>query len=79
LTDLLKEIMKDRKSDPFYFTKEVRVAFKKLKKRFKSASIFRLYNSKFSIRFETDIFRFVVKIVILQLFSIGDDKRKNYI
>jgi hypothetical protein len=71
--------MKGRKSDFFYFTKEVKTAFKKLKKRFKLASIFRLYNLKFPIRFETDIFKFADEIVISQLFLIEDNKRKNNI
>jgi hypothetical protein len=74
LTDLLKGIVKGRKSDSFYFTKEVKAAFKKLKERFKSAPIFRLYDLKFSIRFETGISGFVVKIIILQLFLIENDK-----
>jgi hypothetical protein len=56
--------VKSRKSDPFYFTKEARTAFRKLKKRFQSAPILRLYNPKFSIRLETDIFEFVIKIII---------------
>jgi hypothetical protein len=77
LTDLLKEIVKNRKSDPFYFTKEAKAAFRKLKKRFQLALIFRLYNPKFLIRFETDIFKFVIKIFIFQLFSIENDKRKK--
>jgi hypothetical protein len=70
-------MMKDRKLDFFYFTKEVRIAFKKLKKRFKSAPIFRLYDSKFLIRFETDVSEFAIRIIILQLFSIEDNKRKE--
>jgi hypothetical protein len=70
-------MMKDRKSDCFYFTKKVRAAFKKLKKRFKSALILRLYNPKFPIRFETNIFKFVIEITILQLFSTENDKRKK--
>jgi hypothetical protein len=61
-------MMKDRKLDFFYFTKEVRVAFKKLKEYFQLASIFRLYNPKFSIRFEMDISEFIIKIIIFQLF-----------
>jgi hypothetical protein len=77
LTDLLKEIIKNRKSNPFYFTKEVRTAFKKLKEYFKLAPIFRLYDSKFSIRFETDISNFVIKIIISQLFPIKNNKRKK--
>jgi hypothetical protein len=56
LIDLLKGIVKGRKPGPFYFTEEVRTAFKELKKRFKLAPILRLYNPKFRIRFETNIF-----------------------
>jgi hypothetical protein len=52
---------------------------KKLKERFQSALIFRLYNLKFSIRFETDISGFAIKIIISQLFSTEDDKRKKKI
>jgi hypothetical protein len=70
-------MMKDRKSDPFYFTKEVKAAFKKLKKCFQSALILRLYNSKFPIRFETDISEFAIKIIISQLFPTENDKRKK--
>jgi hypothetical protein len=70
-------MVKDRKSDSFYFTKEVKAAFRELKERFQSAPIFRLYNPKFLIRFETYIFKFVIKIIIFQLFSIEDDKRKE--
>jgi hypothetical protein len=70
-------MVKDRKSDPFYFTKEARAAFRKLKKRFQSASIFRLYNPKFLIRLETDISEFAIKIIISQLFLIEDNKRKK--
>jgi hypothetical protein len=72
-------MMKDRKSGSFYFTKEARIAFKKLKERFQSAPIFRLYDSKFLIRFETDIFEFAIKIIIFQLFPIENNKRKNNI
>jgi hypothetical protein len=74
---LLKEIIKDRKSDFFYFTKKVKAAFKKLKKRFQSAPIFRLYNPKFPIRFETDISEFAIKIIISQLFPTENNKRKK--
>jgi hypothetical protein len=70
-------MMKGRKSDPFYFTKEARAAFKKLKKRFQSASIFRLYNPKFPIRFEINISEFVIKIIIFQLFPTENNKRKK--
>jgi hypothetical protein len=70
-------MMKDRKSNSFYFTKEARIAFKKLKKRFQSASILRLYNPKFPIRLETDISEFAIKIIISQLFLIENDKRKK--
>jgi hypothetical protein len=38
LTDLLKGMMKGRKSGPFYFTREARAAFKKLKERFCQAA-----------------------------------------
>jgi hypothetical protein len=69
--------MKNRKLDFFYFTKKVRAAFKKLKKRFQLAPIFRLYNSKFPIRFETNISGFVIRIIIFQLFSTENDKRKK--
>jgi hypothetical protein len=69
--------MKNRKSDSFYFTMEVRIAFKKLKERFQLAPIFRLYDLKFLIRFETDISEFVIKIIIFQLFLIKDNKRKK--
>jgi hypothetical protein len=69
--------VKDRKSGPFYFTKEARAAFRKLKKRFQLTPIFHLYNSKFLIRFETNISEFVIKIIISQLFPIKNDKRKN--
>jgi hypothetical protein len=57
-------MVKDRKSGPFNFTKEVRAAFRELKECFKLAPIFRLYDPKLSIRLETDIFKFVVEIVI---------------
>jgi hypothetical protein len=70
-------MIKNRKSDLFYFTKEVRTAFKKLKERFQSASILYLYNSKFLIRFKTDISEFAIKIIIFQLFSIENNKRKK--
>jgi hypothetical protein len=70
-------MMKDRKSDLFYFTKEVRIAFKKLKKYFQSALIFRLYNLNFLIQFEMDISEFVIGINIFQLFLIEDNKRKE--
>jgi hypothetical protein len=72
-------MMKGRKSNPFYFTKEVRTAFRKLKERFQLAPILRLYNSKFPIRFETNISEFVIKIIIFQLFPTEDNKRKNNI
>ena len=77
MINLLKGIIKNRKLDSFYFTKKVRTAFKELKKRFQAAPIFRLYNPKFSIRFETDIFKFVIKIIISQLFLTENDKRKE--
>jgi hypothetical protein len=77
LTDLLKGIVKNRKLDLFYFTKEARVAFRKLKERFQLAFILRLYNSKFPIRLETDISEFAIKIIIFQLFPIKDNKRKK--
>jgi hypothetical protein len=70
-------MIKGRKLGFFYFTKEVRAAFKELKKRFKSAPILYLYDSKFLIRFETDVSGFAVKIIILQLFSTKNDKRKK--
>jgi hypothetical protein len=70
-------MIKDRKLDPFYFTKEARAAFKKLKKRFQSALIFCLYDPKFPIRLETDISKFVIKIIISQLFSTENNKRKE--
>jgi hypothetical protein len=57
-------MIKNRKSDLFYFTNEIKAAFKKLKIFFKSAPILRLYNLKFPIRLETDISEFVVKIII---------------
>jgi hypothetical protein len=69
--------MKNRKSDLFYFTKEARTAFKDLKKCFKSASIFRLYDLNFLIQFETDTSKFIVKIIISQLFLTENDKRKE--
>jgi hypothetical protein len=77
LTDLLKGIVKNRKSDLFYFTKIARAAFKKLKERFQSALILHLYNSKLLIRFETDISKFAIKIIISQLFPTEDNKRKE--
>jgi hypothetical protein len=77
LTDLLKGMVKNRKSDPFYFTKEIRIAFKELKERFQSAPILRLYNPKFLIRFETNIFKFAIRIIIFQLFPIENNKRKK--
>jgi hypothetical protein len=70
-------MMKDRKSDFFYFTKKARTTFKKLKEYFQSAPIFRLYNPKFPIRLETDIFEFAIKIIISQLFPTEDNKRKK--
>jgi hypothetical protein len=70
-------MVKSRKSDPFYFTKEARTAFKELKERFNLAPIFRLYNSKFPIRLETDVSEFVVEIIISQLFLTENDKRKE--
>jgi hypothetical protein len=70
-------MMKGRKSDLFYFTKEVRIAFKKSKKYFQSALIFRLYNLNFLIQFEMDISEFVIGIIIFQLFLIEDNKRKE--
>jgi hypothetical protein len=70
-------MMKSRKSDPFYFTKEARAAFKKLKKYFQSAPILRLYDPKFSFRLETDISEFVIKIIIFQLFLTENNKRKK--
>jgi hypothetical protein len=70
-------MVKDRKSGLFYFPKEVKTAFRKLKKRFQSASILRLYNPKFPIRLETDISEFAIKIIIFQLFPIENDKRKE--
>jgi hypothetical protein len=70
-------MMKNRKLDPFYFTKEVRAAFKELKERFQSAPIFRLYDPKFSIRFETNISEFAIKIIISQLFPTENNKRKK--
>jgi hypothetical protein len=70
-------MVKSRKSGFFYFTKEARIAFKKLKKRFKSALILRLYNPKLSIRLEIDISKFVIKIVISQLFLTENNKRKE--
>jgi hypothetical protein len=69
--------VKNRKSDPFYFTKEVKAAFKELKERFQSAPILRLYNPKFLIRFETDISEFAIKIIIFQLFPTENNKRKE--
>jgi hypothetical protein len=71
--------MKSRKSDPFYFTKEAKIAFKKLKKRFQLISILRLYDSKFSIRFEINISEFAIEIIISQLFPTENNKRKKII
>jgi hypothetical protein len=70
-------MMKGRKLDLFYFTKKARAAFKKLKEYFQSAPILRLYDPKFPIRFETDISRFVIKIIIFQLFPTENNKRKK--
>jgi hypothetical protein len=70
-------MMKNRKSDPFYFTEKAKTAFKKLKERFKLAPILRLYNLKLPIRLETDASKFAVKIIISQLFSIKNNKRKE--
>jgi hypothetical protein len=70
-------MVKNRKSGPFYFTEEVKIAFKKLKKRFQKAPILRLYNPKFPIRLETDISEFVIEITISQLFSTENNKRKE--
>jgi hypothetical protein len=70
-------MMKGRKSGLFYFTKEVRAAFRKLKEYFQLALILRLYNPKFPIRFETDISEFAIKIIIFQLFPIKNNKRKK--
>jgi hypothetical protein len=69
-------MVKGRNLDSFYFTKKTRIAFRKLKKCFKLAFIFRLYNSKFPIRFETDASEFIVKIIILQLFLTENNKGK---
>jgi hypothetical protein len=69
--------VKNRKLDPFYFTKEAKTTVRKLKERFQSALILRLYNPKFLIRFETDISEFVIKIIIFQLFQIKNNKRKE--
>jgi hypothetical protein len=74
---LLKEMVKNRKSDPFYFTKEVKTTFKELKERFQLALIFYLYDPKFLIRLETDISEFVIRIIISQLFPTENDKRKE--
>jgi hypothetical protein len=70
-------MIKNRKSDSFYFTKEIRAIFKKLKKYFQLAPIFRLYNPKFPIRLETDISEFVIRIIIFQLFLTENNKRKE--
>jgi hypothetical protein len=70
-------MIKNRKLGSFYFTKEVKIVFKELKKRFQLAPIFHLYNPKFSIRFETDISKFAIKIIIFQLFSTENNKRKK--
>jgi hypothetical protein len=70
-------MVKDRKLGLFYFTKEAKAAFRKLKERFQSAPIFRLYNSKFPIRFERDTSKFAIKIIIFQLFPTKNDKRKK--
>jgi hypothetical protein len=77
LTDLIKGIIKNRKSDPFYFTEKAKTAFKELKKYFQIAFIFRLYNSKLPIRLKTDISEFVIKIIIFQLFPTENNKRKK--
>jgi hypothetical protein len=70
-------MMKGRKSGPFYFTKEARAAFKKLKERFQSALILRLYDPKFPIRLEMNISGFAIRIIISQLFPTENDKRKE--
>jgi hypothetical protein len=70
-------MMKNRKSGSFYFTTEVKIAFKKLKERFQSAPILRLYNPKFPIRFKTNISKFAIKIIISQLISTENNKRKE--
>jgi hypothetical protein len=57
--------------------KEAKITFKKLKKHFQSASIFRLYDPKFPIRFEINIFKFAFKIIIFQLFPTENNKRKK--
>jgi hypothetical protein len=70
-------MMKNRKSNRFYFTEKAKIAFKKLKERFQSTLILRLYNPKFPIRFETDISEFTIKITISQLFPTKNNKRKK--
>jgi hypothetical protein len=70
-------MVKNRKSDPFYFTKKAKLTFKKQKKYFQSTPIFRLYNPKLSIRFEINISKFIIKIIISQLFPIKNNKRKE--
>jgi hypothetical protein len=72
-------MVKDRKLDFFYFTKKAKAAFKKLKERFQSASIFRLYNPKLLIRLEINISKFAIKIIISQLFLTKIINEKNNI
>jgi hypothetical protein len=72
-------MVKNRKLDSFYFTKEARIVFKELKERFQLTPILRLYNPKFLIRFETNISEFAIKIIIFQLFSTENNKRKKNI
>jgi hypothetical protein len=72
-------MVKSRKSDSFYFTKEAKTAFKKVKEYFKLAPIFRLYNSKLPIRLETDTSEFAVKLLFYSYSQLKIISKKNNI
>jgi hypothetical protein len=65
---MLISIIKEKKTGAFYWDKEADKAFNLLKELFTITFILRMFDSLFRTRLETDVSKFVIRIIISQLF-----------
>jgi hypothetical protein len=68
LTNMLINIVKNKKTGVFHWTEKADKAFRTLKKLFTTAPILRIFNPLLRTRLETDASGFTIKAVISQLF-----------
>jgi hypothetical protein len=72
MTDLLKNMQKGKKSDPFHWPREASDAFRKLQNYFTNAPMFQHYNPLCRLRMETDASGFGLTTILSQLMQLAD-------